>query len=94
VVVHHGDGVEDQEWWPSPPSWRAKCRSGFATLPPMLPQEQPTVVLLLERALVSRSLSMDELDGHEDLCGSDRWSVIPYAHERIVLYCSSLTLPV
>jgi hypothetical protein len=52
------------------------------------------VVLLLERALVSRSISMDELDGHEDLCGSDRWSVIPYAHERIVLYCSSLTLPV
>jgi hypothetical protein len=37
----------------APPTWRAKCRSGFATLPPVLLQEQPAVVLLLEGALVS-----------------------------------------
>jgi hypothetical protein len=35
---------------PSPPSWRAKCRSGFTTLPPVPLQEQPAVVRLLERA--------------------------------------------
>jgi hypothetical protein len=29
------------------------CRSGFITLPPVLLPEQPDVVLLLERALVS-----------------------------------------
>jgi hypothetical protein len=39
------------------------------TLPPMLLQEQPTVVLLLERALVSWSLAMDERGGREDLRG-------------------------
>jgi hypothetical protein len=33
---------------------------------------------------------MDECDGHEDLHGSGRWSVIPYIHERTKLYCSSM----
>jgi hypothetical protein len=34
--------------------WESWCRqSGFTTLPLELLQEQPTVVLLLERALVS-----------------------------------------
>jgi hypothetical protein len=45
---------------------------------------------LLEGALVSWSLAMDERDGHEDLRGSDRRSVIPYVHGRMKLYCSSL----
>jgi hypothetical protein len=31
-------------------SWRAKCRSGFVTLPPAPLQEQPTVILSLEWA--------------------------------------------
>jgi hypothetical protein len=48
------------------------------------------VVLLLERALVSWSLAMDEHSGHEDLRGSGRWSVISYIHERMELYCSSV----
>jgi hypothetical protein len=48
------------------------------------------VVLLLEGALVSWSLALDERSGHEDLCGSGRQSVIPYVHGRIELYCSSL----
>jgi hypothetical protein len=48
------------------------------------------MVLLLEGALVSWSLAMDERGGHEDLRGSGRWSVIPYVHGRIELYCSSL----
>jgi hypothetical protein len=52
------------------------------------------VVLLLGRTLDSRSLAMDELGGHEDLRGSDHWSVMPYVHERMMLYCSSLALPV
>jgi hypothetical protein len=42
------------------------------TLPPVLLQEQPTVILLLEEALVSWSLAMDKRDGHEDLRGSGR----------------------
>jgi hypothetical protein len=75
---------------PSPPTWRAKCRIGFATLPPELLQEQLVVVLLLERVLVSWSLAMDEHGGHENLRGSGRRSVIPYVYERTELYCSSL----
>jgi hypothetical protein len=54
------------------------------TLPPVLLQEHPIVVLLLERALVSWSLAMDERDG------SSRRSIIPYVHRRTELYCSSL----
>jgi hypothetical protein len=37
---------------------------------------------------------MDERGGHENLRGLGRRSVIPYIHERIELYCSSLALPV
>jgi hypothetical protein len=48
------------------------------------------VVLLLERVLVSWSLAIDERGGHEDLRGSDHWSIIPYVHRRTKLYCSSL----
>jgi hypothetical protein len=48
------------------------------------------VVLLLERTLVSWSLAMDECDGHKDLRGSGRRSVIPYIHGRTKLYCSIL----
>jgi hypothetical protein len=66
------------------------CRSGFVTLPPVPLQEQSVVVLLLEGVLVCWSLAMDERGGHEDLRGSGHRSVIPYAHGRIVLYCSSL----
>jgi hypothetical protein len=60
------------------------------TLPPVPLQEQPVVFLLLEGALVSWSLAMDERGGHKDLRGSDRRSVIPYVHRRTELYCSSL----
>jgi hypothetical protein len=56
----------------------------------VLLQEQPAVVLLLERALVSWSLAIDECDGHEDLRGSGRRSIIPYTHGRTELYYSSL----
>jgi hypothetical protein len=48
------------------------------------------VVLLLDRVLVSWLLAMDECGEHEDLCGSDRRSVIPYVHGITELYCSSL----
>jgi hypothetical protein len=41
---------EHQERWERPPTYRAKCRSGFMTLPPTLLQEQPTVVLSLVTA--------------------------------------------
>jgi hypothetical protein len=62
----------------------------FYALPPVLLQEQPAVILLLDRVLVSWSLAMDERGGYEDLCGSDRRSVIPYVYRRTELYCSSL----
>jgi hypothetical protein len=70
------------------------CQSGFATLPPVLLPEQPVVVLLLERVLVSWSSVIDEHGEQEDLRGSGHRSVIPYIHGRMELYCSSLTLPV
>jgi hypothetical protein len=47
------------------------CQSGFTTLPPVPLQEQPIVVLLLDGALTSWSLAMDEHGGHEDLRGLD-----------------------
>jgi hypothetical protein len=31
------------------------------------------------------SLAMNEYDGHEDLCGSDCQSIIPYVYGRIEL---------
>jgi hypothetical protein len=40
------------------------------TLPPVSLQKQSAVVLLLDGALVSWSLAMDERGGHEDLRGS------------------------
>jgi hypothetical protein len=67
--------------------------NGFMTLPPVLLQKQPVVVLLLERALLSWSLAMDEHGEHEDLRGSGCQSVIHYVHGRMELYCSSLSLP-
>jgi hypothetical protein len=63
------------------------------TLSPVLLQEQSVVVLLLEEALISWSLAMDERDAHEDLRGLSRRSVIPYVHRRTELYCSSLPCP-
>jgi hypothetical protein len=48
------------------------------------------VVLLLGRALVSWSLTIDERGGHEDLHDSVRWNGIIYIHGRTSLYCSSL----
>jgi hypothetical protein len=63
------------------------------TLSPVPLQEQPAVILLLEGALVSWSLAMDERGGHEDLRGSGRRSIIPYVHGRTELYCSSLYEP-
>jgi hypothetical protein len=53
-------------------------------------QEQFIVVFLLKKTFVSWSLVMDEHGRHEDLCGSDRRSVIAYVNGRIELYCSSL----
>jgi hypothetical protein len=58
----------------------------------VLLQEQPAVVLLLNRALTSWSLAMDEHGGHEDLRGSSHQRIIPYVHGRTELYYSSLPL--
>jgi hypothetical protein len=89
------NGGRNQKWQLNfSPTWHAKCQSGFMTLPLVLLQEQPVVVLLLERTLVSWSSAIDERSEHKDLCGSDRRSVIPYVQGRMVLYCPSLALPV
>jgi hypothetical protein len=77
-----------------PPTWRVKYRSDFTTFSPVLLQEQSPVDLLLERVLVSWSSAIDERSEHENLHDSDRRSVIPYVHGRMVLYCPSLALPV
>jgi hypothetical protein len=81
VNVHHGDEAgktKNDEM--RPPTWRAKCRSGFMTLPLVPLQEQPVVVLLLERLRSHKVLVIREYGGHKDLCGSSRRSVIPYVH--------------
>jgi hypothetical protein len=53
-------------------------------------QEQYVVVLLLKGDLISWSLAMNERDGHEDLCGLGRQSVIPYVYGRTDLYYLSM----
>jgi hypothetical protein len=81
VNVHHGDEVgKTKNGEKRSPSWRAKCRSGFTTLPPVPLQEQPAVVLLLEGLRSHKVLVIREYGGHEDLRGSGRRSVIPYVH--------------
>jgi hypothetical protein len=96
VDVHHGYEAKNQEQRQELlansflPTWRAKYRSGFMTLPSVLLQEQPAVVLLWGRALASWSLAMNECGGHQDLRGLDRRSIIPYVHGRTGLYCTSL----
>jgi hypothetical protein len=92
VDIHHDYEAKNQEQRREllansfPPTWRAKYRSGFMTLPSVLLQEQPVVVLLWGRALASWSLAMNECGGHQDLHGSDHWSIIPYVHGRTGLY--------
>jgi hypothetical protein len=71
-------------------SFTCLCRSSFTTFSPVLLQEQSTVVLLLERALISWSLAIDERDEHKNLHGLDHRSVIPYIHGMTGLYCSNL----
>jgi hypothetical protein len=81
VNVHHGDEAEKTKNGETcPPTWCAKCRSGFTTLPPVPLQEQPAVVLLLEGLRSHNVLVIREYGRHEDLRGSGRRSVIPYVH--------------
>jgi hypothetical protein len=77
---------------PSSPSWRAKCQSGFTTLPPEPLPERPAVVLLWGRLLVFWLLDLGECGGHDDLRDSGRLSVIPYVHGRTELYCAQACL--
>jgi hypothetical protein len=51
------------------------------------------VILLLERALVSWSLVMDERDGHQYLHGLSHRSITLCVHGRTELYFSRLALP-
>jgi hypothetical protein len=53
------------------------CRSDFTTLPPVLLQEQPVMVLLLESTLVSWSSAIDEHGEDKDLRDLGHRSVIP-----------------
>jgi hypothetical protein len=76
----------------NPPSWCAKCRSGFTTLSPKPLLEQPAVVLLWGRYLASWLLALGERGGHDDLRGSGWLSVIPYIHGRTELYCAQVCL--
>jgi hypothetical protein len=51
------------------------------------------VVVLLEEALVSWSLAMDEHGGHKDLRGSGHQSIIPYIHGRTGVVLLKPALP-
>jgi hypothetical protein len=51
------------------------------------------VVLLLEGALVSWSLAMDERSGHKDLRGLGHRSIIPYIHGRTEVVLLKPALP-
>jgi hypothetical protein len=79
VGVHHGDEAKNQERQKEiPPTWRAKCQSGFTTLSSTLLLEQPIVVLCLERAFVSWLLVRD---GHGERSGLRGLVVIAQSHD-------------
>jgi hypothetical protein len=80
VNVHHDEEARKTKNGEMRPTWRAKCRSGFTTLPPVPLQEQPTVVLLLEGHMSLGELAIREYSVHEDLRGSGHRSVIPYVY--------------
>jgi hypothetical protein len=63
------------------PTWRAKCRSGFTTLPPVPLLEQYRCGSFVGGAQIAEELAIREYGGHKDLRGSGRRSVIPYVHE-------------
>jgi hypothetical protein len=44
--VHHDDEAGIPRTTGKPPTWHAKYRSGFTTLPPTLLQVQPAMVLV------------------------------------------------
>jgi hypothetical protein len=46
------------------------------------------VVVLWGRSLASWLFAQGERGGHDDLCGSDRLSVIPYVQGGTELYCA------
>jgi hypothetical protein len=48
VNVHHDDEARKTKNDEMPPTWRAKCRSGFTTLPPVPLLEQYRCGFLLE----------------------------------------------
>jgi hypothetical protein len=50
------------------------------------------VVLLLEGLRSHEELAIRGYGGHEDLRGLGRWSIIPYVHGRMKLYCRVLVL--
>jgi hypothetical protein len=50
------------------------------------------VVLLWGRFLASWLLALGERDGHGDLPGLDRLSIISYVHGRTELYCAQAYL--
>jgi hypothetical protein len=88
--------IDDLTAWEKKKTLLLQVSKWFATFPPEPLRQQPVVVLLLEGALVSWSLALNERGGHEDLWGSDCRSVIPYVHGRTELYCSNvpcLSLP-
>jgi hypothetical protein len=55
-------------------------------------QKQLAMVLLCGRRLVSWLLALAEREGHEDLRGSGRLTVISYVHGRTELYCAQACL--
>jgi hypothetical protein len=60
------------------------------TLPPEPLQEQPAVVLLWGMRLASWLLALGERNGHDDLRGSGRLSIILYIHGRTELSPATL----
>jgi hypothetical protein len=50
------------------------------------------MVLLWGTPLAFWLLALGDRGGHDDLRGSGRLSVIPYIHERTVLYCAQACL--
>jgi hypothetical protein len=55
-------------------------------------QEQSIVIFLRERSLASWLLALTEREGHIDLRGLGRLSVISYVQGRTELYCAQVCL--
>jgi hypothetical protein len=96
VNVHHGDEAgKTKNGEMSAPSWRAKCRSGFTTLPPApLPESSPLWFFFLEWAQIAQGVGYEGIRWTREFTWfgpPERNTLRPWVN-GVVLLCLSVWL--